>query len=263
MRIRKSFIFPSSILAIISTISVLSLQQINNSKKSLMEGTSKSTKIVESIVGTDHKDFKIKTSKISLASRKFQVYATSLKVFSDYKICQWRCNQISGSTLDEENLINKLWDEAHERNSLYLYRKFVSLEALWVKLGQYLSSRGDILPNPYLVHMSKCQDALPPRPFKEIKKIIESEFGKSIQSIFESVDPTPLATASIAQVHKAKLLDGRDVVIKVQHSGVSELLLQDLQNLETIGDTIRYLDPDFDLSPVIREWPALRKFKQV
>lgn len=102
--------------------------------------------------------------------------------------------------------------------------------------------------------MSKCQDALPPRPFKKIKKIIESEFGNSIDSIFESIDPIPLATASIAQVHKGKLLDGREVVIKVQHEGVSDLLLQDLKNLETIGETIRYLDPDFDFSPVVREW---------
>ena len=205
----RSLFLKSSAVALFSTFSIYALQ-ISTNKQAIME----------SIVDNDIKNnnFKI-TSQISLASRRFQVYTTSLKVFSDYKICQWRCNQILGTSAEEEDLKNKLWDEAHERNSLYLYNKFVSLEALWVKLGQYLSSRGDILPTPYLVHMSKCQDALPPRPFKKIKKIIESEFGKPIESIFESVDPIPLATASIAQVHKAKLLDGREVVIKVQHKG--------------------------------------------
>jgi len=110
------------------------------------------------------------------------------------------------------------------------------------------------MPKPFLDALSKCQDSLPAVDFIEIKNTIESEFGQPISSIFQSIEQVPLAVASIASVHKAVLLDGRQVVVKVQHSNVAEKLLLDLKCLETIGDTIRYLEPDFDMSPVIREW---------
>ena len=68
------------------------------------------------------------------------------------------------------------------------------------------------------------------------------------------MDPVPLAVASVASVHKGVLLDGSSVVVKVQHENVAGLLLQDLDCLQTIGDTVKALDPDFDMSPVVREW---------
>ena len=190
-----------------------------------------------------------------LAWRRVEVYTAAARVFADYKICQWRCNQL-GDSLESEVLSDELWNDAHERNANYLYNKFVSLAALWVKLGQYLSSRADIMPEPYLKVLSKCQDSLPPRKFEDIKRQIEFELGVPVETVFSSIDPTPLACASIAQVHKAVLRNGKTVVIKVQHENVSERLLQDLKNLETIGETVRYLDPDFDFSPVIREWAS-------
>jgi predicted unusual protein kinase regulating ubiquinone biosynthesis (AarF/ABC1/UbiB family) len=102
--------------------------------------------------------------------------------------------------------------------------------------------------------ISSSQDSLPPRPFREIKAQIEQELGKPLDAVFQSVEPSPIACASIAQVHKARLLNGKDVVIKIQHAKVAYRLLQDLKNLETIGNVVRSLDPDFDFSPVIREW---------
>ena len=68
------------------------------------------------------------------------------------------------------------------------------------------------------------------------------------------MEPKPIACASIAQVHRARLIDGREVVIKIQHAKVAYRLLQDLKNLESIGEIVRRLDADFDFSPVIREW---------
>jgi predicted unusual protein kinase regulating ubiquinone biosynthesis (AarF/ABC1/UbiB family) len=108
------------------------------------------------------------------------------------------------------------------------------------------------MPAAYLKELASCQDSLPPRPFTEIRRHVERELRAPLQSIFSSVDEVPLACASIAQVHRARLLGGRDVVIKVQHAQVADCMLQDLRNLETIGDTLKYLDPDFDFSPVIR-----------
>jgi aarF domain-containing kinase len=189
-----------------------------------------------------------------LLYRRTQVFYAAARVFADYKICQWRCNQMQNA---DEAVINEIWNQTHERNAKFLGDKFISLEGLWVKLGQYLSSRADVMPDAYLRVLSKCQDSLPPKPFSVIKAQVEHELGgRKLFTVFSRVDEEPLACASIAQVHRAQLSDGRDVVIKVQHAEVARRLLQDLRNLETIGDTLRRFDPDFDFSPVIREWAA-------
>jgi aarF domain-containing kinase len=195
-----------------------------------------------------------KGSTGGLLYRRSQVFYTAARVFADYKICQWRCNQM-GTDADED-VVNAIWNQTHERNAKFLGAKFISLEGLWVKLGQYLSSRADVMPEPYLRVLAKCQDSLPPKPFTIIKAQIESELKREIHSVFRSVDELPIACASIAQVHKAQLNNGQMVVIKVQHAEVAERLLQDLRNLETIGDTLKRFDPDFDFSPVIREWAS-------
>ena len=195
-------------------------------------------------------------SSASLLYRKYEIFAIAAKVFTDYKLLQWRCDQIAADTPEGEALVNQLWEDAHTRNARFLYARFSSLKALWIKLGQYLSSRADIMPAPFLTELSRCQDSLPPIPFPEIRAIIEQELGlSSLDEVFSYVNPSPLAVASIASVHDAVLRDsGRKVVIKVQHKLVRDQLLQDLKCLETIGDVVRYLDPDFDFSPVIREW---------
>lgn len=95
-------------------------------------------------------------SGLALNMRKLDVFQTAARVFLDYKILQWRCDQMEDSAASTQ-LKDILWDQAHERNAQFLYDKFTGLEALWIKLGQYLSSRADIMPEPYLKILSKCQ----------------------------------------------------------------------------------------------------------
>lgn len=190
---------------------------------------------------------------LSLLYRKSQVFYCAAVVFADYQLCKWRCNQLS---LKDDARRDAIWDETHARNAKFLTSQFLSLEGLWVKLGQYLSSRADVMPASYLSELSRCQDSLPPRPFRDIRSIIERELSSSLSQVFASVEESPLACASIAQVHRAQLINGRDVVIKVQHAHVANTMLQDLDNLQTIGDILKRLDADFDFSPVIREWAA-------
>ena len=116
------------------------------------------------------------------------MFAIATRLFCDYKIVSWRCDQI-----DDEKLIDEIWEAAHERNSIFLFNSFSRLQALWLKLGQYLSSRADVMPKPFLDSLSKCQDSLPAVDFIEIKNTIESEFGKPISSIFLSIEEEPLA----------------------------------------------------------------------
>jgi len=116
---------------------------------------------------------------------------------------------------------------------------------LWVKLGQYLSSRADVMPAAYLRELARCQDSLPAAPFDETRRIIEQELGKPLSEAFASVSAEPIAVASIAAVHRATLLDGSEAVVKVQHALVRRRLLADLKCLEAIGDTIRWLNNDW------------------
>mmetsp|Transcript_39791 Transcript_39791/g.106135 ORF Transcript_39791/g.106135 Transcript_39791/m.106135 type:complete len:751 (+) Transcript_39791:75-2327(+) len=203
--------------------------------------------LVDSIVG----ERAVEVSTCGLLYRQAKVFHASLGVFLDYKLCQWSSNRLPD---EEEEKKDSIWDRTHERNSKYLCKKFIGLEGLWVKLGQYLSSRADVMPPSYLEALSKCQDSLPARPFSEIKALLEKELGGRIEEHFEHVDPVPIACASIAQVHRARLVGGREVVIKAQHGRVAKRLLQDLKNLETLCDLVRRLEPDFDFSPVVREW---------
>lgn len=100
----------------------------------------------------------------------------------------------------------------------------------YVKLGQLLSSRSDLLPKVYIEELEKLVDEVPPTPFAEIEAVIREELG---DDVFTRVDPQPLATASIAQIHAGLLRDGREVVVKVRRPGVAEQVEVDLELLRS------------------------------
>jgi ubiquinone biosynthesis protein len=86
----------------------------------------------------------------------------------------------------------------------------------FVKLGQIVSTRPDLVPVEFIQELSKLQDHVPPFPFAEVKQVIESELGTTLDDIFQHFNETPLAAASIGQVHRARLKNGEEVVAKVQ-----------------------------------------------
>ncbi len=98
----------------------------------------------------------------------------------------------------------------------------------FIKLGQVISMRPDFISIDLIGELSKLQDTVPSCQFPEIRKVIEAEFGQPIADIFETVDETPIASASIGQVHKARLIDGREAAIKIQRPGVDRLVAVDL-----------------------------------
>ncbi|HSL84707.1 MAG TPA: AarF/UbiB family protein, partial [Thermoanaerobaculia bacterium] len=85
----------------------------------------------------------------------------------------------------------------------------------FVKLGQILSSRADLLPPPYLEALSRLQDRVEPFPFEEVERTIAEELGVRPSKIFTELDAAPIAAASLAQVHRGRLRDGREVAVKV------------------------------------------------
>ncbi len=113
-------------------------------------------------------------------------------------------------------------------------RMRLALEELgptFIKLGQFLSTRSDILPSNYITEFSKLQDCVPPFSFEEVKAEIFRELNKYIPEIFSAFDPTPIAAASIAQVHRATLISGEEVVVKVRRPGILDQVETDIEAL--------------------------------
>jgi ubiquinone biosynthesis protein len=108
----------------------------------------------------------------------------------------------------------------------------------FIKLGQLLSTRADLLPPPYLDALSRLQDDLEPFPFDQVRETIEDELGARLSRVYDDFDETPLAAASLGQVHAALLRGGRDVVVKVQRPGIRRQVFDDLEVLENIARPI-------------------------
>ncbi|MDW8272604.1 MAG: AarF/ABC1/UbiB kinase family protein [Chitinophagales bacterium] len=118
----------------------------------------------------------------------------------------------------------------------------VELGPTFVKLAQVLSNRPDIVPEPLVKEFEKLQDRVPPFEFSKVKLIIERETKKKLNEIFEEFSEVPIASASIGQVHKAKLITGEEVVVKVQRPEVQEVVERDLSILrEVVRRSDRYL----------------------
>ncbi|MCF8459981.1 MAG: AarF/ABC1/UbiB kinase family protein [Flavobacteriales bacterium] len=112
----------------------------------------------------------------------------------------------------------------------------------FIKLAQVLSNRPDMLPAPLIAELEKLQDNVPAVPFEEIKATIERETGRKLEDVFQVFNEKPLATASIGQVHKARLHSGKEVVVKIQRPGVKDMVYRDLAILtDGVNRADRYL----------------------
>jgi len=114
----------------------------------------------------------------------------------------------------------------------------------FIKLGQLLSTRADLLPAPYLDALSRLQDQIEPFPYEEVDRIVSGELGVRLSKAFADFDPEPLAAASLAQVHRAHMRDGRAVVVKVQRPNIREQIVADL---EALGEIAEFLDAHTEL----------------
>jgi ubiquinone biosynthesis protein len=132
--------------------------------------------------------------------------------------------------LDEEEVVAAAEPKAEE-----LATDLEKMGPTFVKLGQLLSSRGEILPPAYLSALERLQDNVEPFPFEEVEQIVTEELGVRLSKGFASFEPEPLAAASLGQVHRATLRDGRMVVVKVQRPGIRQQVVEDLEAFEEIA----------------------------
>lgn len=143
-------------------------------------------------------------------------------------------------------------------NVLVAFRKTaVKLGVLMIKLGQFLSSRADLLPERALEVLASLQDEVPPAPFSHVVSVIETEFGKPVEELFSVLERKPAAAASLGQVHKAILTSGEEVAVKVQRPNIDQLVGMDLSTLKFVIWVInRFVDTGefIDLMAFFREF---------
>ena len=187
---------------------------------------------------------------VSRLRRSARVARTGARIYSGYK----RTARAVRNLPEEEASI--VWDGRHEQFAESLYRLAVDLKGLYVKTGQFIGTRSDVVPPQYTRSLSRLQDSVPPRQVDTIRKTIESELGRPIGELFGSFDERPLAAASLAQVHRATLRDGREVVVKVQYPEVAALVRLDVRNLKTIVGLVARREPNFDYRAIVNEISA-------
>jgi ubiquinone biosynthesis protein len=136
-----------------------------------------------------------------------------------------------------------------KKQAIRLRTAFERLGPTFVKLGQLLSLRPDLVPKEFSKEFEKLQDAVPHFPYNQVRKIIENNLGKPLNQIFKSFEKKPIASASIAQVHKATLMDGKIVAVKVQRPKIKETIDADL-------DILFFLAKELE-----KHFPKLRNYR--
>jgi predicted unusual protein kinase regulating ubiquinone biosynthesis (AarF/ABC1/UbiB family) len=153
-----------------------------------------------------------------------------------------RADLAKGIGIDEE-LARPSAAEAVPPKAEELARDLEKLGPTFIKLGQLLSTRADLLPVAYIDALARLQDDVEPFSFAEVERIVTEELGARISKAFAEFDAAPLAAASLGQVHRAVLRDGRVVAVKVQRPGVREQIIDDLDAFTEIAQLLdRHLE---------------------
>ncbi|CAM3777897.1 AarF/UbiB family protein [Nocardioides marinus] len=169
-----------------------------------------------------------------------------------------------GDLVRSSGLSEVLEDEpASERVEADAERLAADLEAMgptFVKLGQLMSSRVDLISPAYVEALSRLQDDVEPFEFEQVEDIVGSELQVRLRSVYAEFDPVPMAAASLGQVHRARLRDGREVVVKVQRPGVRERIRDDM---EVLADLAALLDRHTDAGRRFGFADLLEEFRKV
>ncbi len=166
--------------------------------------------------------------------RLARAYWVTVRVLASYAWLRlWR--PVIGPDAYARRLVEK-----HRHNARRVERTILELDGLFIKIGQLISILTNFLPEEFRKELEALQDSIPPRPLHEIVSRVRSELGRSPDELFAWFNPEPMASASLAQVHEARLHDGRRVAVKVQHADIDEIARLDLRAIRRILAVVQF-----------------------
>ena len=187
-------------------------------------------------------------ARVANKNRFFRAYYTTFLVIFSYLWLGWR-GRLYGKAWRAQNTA-----AVHKRNARRVYETILELQGLFIKVGQLLSIMANFLPSEFRQELEGLQDQVPPRPYEEIAARIESELGGKVDDIFDEFHRRPIASASLGQVHEARLkassgerthdqASGLRVVVKVQHRDIDEIVRLDLKTIRRIMMIVQWFVP--------------------
>jgi predicted unusual protein kinase regulating ubiquinone biosynthesis (AarF/ABC1/UbiB family) len=186
-----------------------------------------------------------------LRVRSLRAYWTTFRVIWSYLWLRFRARFHSDAWI-EHNL-----RMIHLRNARRIERTICELQGLFIKVGQLISIMTNFLPEEFRRELEGLQDAVPPRPYKDIEERICEELGKTPDQLFAVFERRPIASASIGQVHLARLPDGNKVAVKVQYPDIDQIVRRDLLTLRRIFRIVEWFIPYQGLDELYREIRAI------
>jgi predicted unusual protein kinase regulating ubiquinone biosynthesis (AarF/ABC1/UbiB family) len=194
---------------------------------------------------TTHRWPRQQKSKYSLRSRQIRIFTAATKL---------------GLAAGVDLVLPTASDRHHQRRAQQVVNTLISLGPTFIKIGQSLSTRVDLLPPIYTQALGQLQDRVPAFDVETAIAIIESELNAPLNQVFAAFDPVPLAAASLGQVHRARLRTGQEVVIKIQRPGLQQLFDLDFQAIDRWLRWINRMLPwlkEYDLMAVYQEFFSL------
>ncbi|KAL5748276.1 hypothetical protein ACOSQ2_025573 [Xanthoceras sorbifolium] len=199
-----------------------------------------------------HLDFNEIKDKLSYRfrpwQRSFQFWVRVSDIYTGYKVFQLRVSLVKDVEKQEA-----MWERQHELAAEKIYAMCSDLGGFFLKVAQIIG-KPDLAPAAWVRRLVTLCDRAPATPFDTVRLVLERELGQSVSETFERIDEDPIGSASIAQVHRARLRGEKsDIVVKVQHPGVEDLMMTDIHNLQAFALYIQKTDVKFDLFSITKE----------
>jgi predicted unusual protein kinase regulating ubiquinone biosynthesis (AarF/ABC1/UbiB family) len=183
------------------------------------------------------------------ARRTIKVSWTAAIVWLSYKI-----PSLARKLMGRPPRTNDQLSACHEKTAQRMLALALDMRGVMIKMCQALATRSDVFPPEFITHLKQCHDAVPAKSYDVIRAVVETELGKPMDAVFSEFDEEPLASASLAQVHRARLLDGRKVAVKVQYPDIEDIIRTDLANMRRVCRIYEFFDRQpLELLPLLTE----------
>lgn len=174
----------------------------------------------------------------------------ALRIFLGYMQLRWRGRYL------HQRIAPERWSRQHAFTAHLLYETAVRRQGLLIKLGQLIGARPDIFPPEFVRELSLLHDRVPPRPYAAIAPLLRRELGRRPEAVFAEFDRRPMAAASLAQVHRARLRSGEEVAVKVQYPDILEIVRADLWGLGVVKRVVERFLPNLNVGEIIDDLRA-------